>query len=270
MARWGSHDFFPCENTTYFRSIPSIPLVFYFDRPLDERGTAAAVAELRSFVKVGPAASAIRTCFGGVSYESAGLSARETANSYWMNFAHNLVQTRGSNAQFHAAFNVLGGGRYRHMFYMEPDTWPVRASWLEALHNESKWGGFWMRGTVMQYAPKFNVGIEPFRTQYQRHLNGNSIYRLDDVCFDKYRALSRNAYGNGAFDVAMTMYRLSTRRIRTFQVTAHRFQASNVVAGLGVTSFSEAELVARLPDTYLVHAKFLYVKHPRLNFMQYR
>lgn len=270
MSRWGSDQFFPCSNSSYFRSIPRIPLVFYFDRPLDEETTAAAVLELQSFLASNSTASAIRTCFGDVSYRSARLSARESTNSYWMDIVHNLVQTRGSNAQFHAAFQVLSGGRYRHMFYMEPDTWPVRANWLEAVHNESTWGGFWMRGTVMQYPPKFNIGVEPFRTQYQRHMNGNSIYKLDDPCFDKYRELTRNYYGNGAFDVAMTMYRLSMRRIRTFQAIAHRFQASNVIADLGVTWFSEAELVSSLPDTYLAHAKFMYVKHPGMNFMQYR
>lgn len=267
LARWADPRFAPCALD---EGKHNATLVFYFDRPLSEPATALAVAKVRNAVQNGPASAAVSRCFLGVRYESARLSARETRNSYAMDVVRNIVQTAGSNTQWEKAFQVLGGGTYRHMLYMEPDTWPIRSGWLGKVLQESTWGPFWMRGTSMRYAPKFNIGLEPFRSHYQRHLNGNAIYKLDDRCFSKYRELSRRQYGNGAFDVAMTHFRLGMARIMTFQEVAHRFQLTELMVDIGVTEVGEDELLRRFPGTYLVHGKYMHVKHPGINFMQYR
>lgn len=114
------------------------------------------------------------------------------------------------------------------------------------------------------------VGWEPYRTWYQGHLNGNAIYKAGDRCFRRYRELVRDEYGDAAFDVAMTYYRMSLKRIMVLKNVASRFQVTDVIAHLGVTRFDEDEVRRRFPTAYLVHGKFMHVKRPWLNFMQYR
>lgn len=122
----------------------------------------------------------------------------------------------------------------------------------------------------MRFTPRFNVGLEPFRSRYQRHLNGNGIYALGDPCFDRFRQLTRDAYGTAAFDVAMAQYRLAMRNVAVFQEVAHRFQATELIAHIGLANMGEQQLLERFPRAFLVHGKYMHVKHPGLNFMQYR
>lgn len=270
VSRWADERYEPCGVNETMST--TVTLVVYYDRSLDEEGTATAVRRAREVLEgEGDVGEVARRCFkGGVVYASAELGERETRNSYRMDVLRNLVQTGGSNRQFERVFEVLGGGRFRHFLYMEPDVWAVRRGWLARVVEEMGWGNFWMRGSVMRYTPRFNIGWEPFRSLYQRHLNGNAMYALDDGCFDRYRELVRGVYGEGAFDVAMSYYRMSLKRVETFQMVAHRFGVSEVITDLGVTKFTEEEVRRRFAGTYLVHGKFMHVKHAWLNLMRYR
>lgn len=44
---------------------------------------------------------------------------------------------------------------------------------------------------------------------------------------------------------------------------------TDIVADMGVGEFNVKEAIDRMPGTYLFHAKFMYVKYPGLNFLQY-
>lgn len=270
MSRWADERYEPCGMNETMST--KVTLVFYFDKSIDEGETAKATQKARDIAEgVGRIGEVVRRCFkGGVEYASAELGERETKNSYGMDIFRNLMQTGGSNRQFERVFQVLGGGRFRHFLYMEPDLWALRSAWLARVLEEMAWGDFWMRGSVMRYRPRFNVGWEPFRSSYQRHLNGNAIYALDDKCFARYRELVRGVYGDGAFDVAMSYYRMSLKRVETYQMIAHRFAVSEVMTDLGVARFTEEEVRERFAGTYLVHGKFMHVSHAWVNFMQYR
>ena len=124
----------------------------------------------------------------------------------------------------------------------------------------------------MRHVPRFNIGLEPYRSRYQRHINGNAIYALDDSCFARYRQMTRQTYGDGAFDVAMNLYLLGMNRIRIFQSVGHRFQQSRVIADVGVSMIDTDNTEGvreEFPGTFLIHGKASFVRYPLLNFMQY-
>lgn len=266
MSMWGTAEGLPCTNVDGSSSRPH--LLFYFDRPLDEDSVASAVREIRQFTAGNNALrAALQRCFANVSYTSASLSAADTLNSRKFDMLRNLASSRGSNNQFWNAFSAHAA--YRHMFYMEPDTWPLKPNWLSIVDSVSRDNGFWMRGTLMRYQPRFVVAPEPYRSAYTRHINGNAIYDLHDLCFAHYRELVRVAYGDAAFDVAMSLYRTPRYQYRLEHALAHRFAATNIIADMGVEQFSTSdEMRLKLPGTYLVHAKFNFVTERSFGVIQ--
>lgn len=261
IRRWADEQYMPCDSPS--SSLPA--LAFFFDRPLSEKHVSETVNNLRQLLNEPALDEVLHRCFSNVTYRSANLSAEETINSHWIDLVHNLVQTGGSNKQFEVAFSEFVA--FNHMFYMEPDTYPIRSNWLHAVQEETSYGDFWQRGPIMRYPTKFNIALEPFRSRYQRHINGNSIYRIGDSCFSAYRKLVRDEYGNGAFDVAMVYYRLDSSRLAVWQAVAHRFQVSTLVVGLSVHHFDN--LPDLFPTTYLVHGKADFVKKTMFGILQY-
>lgn len=267
MNMWGTAEGLPCTNLDAVGSRPH--LLFYFDRPLDEPIVVGAVGKIRQFTAENNALrTALQRCFANVSFSSASLSASDTQNSRRFDVLRNLASSRGSNNQFWNAFAVHAP--YRHMLYMEPDTWPLKPNWLPAVDSISRDHGFWMRGTLMRYQPRFVVAPEPYRSAYTRHINGNAIYDLQDPCFAHYRTLVHAAYGDAAFDVAMSLYRTPRYRYILEHSLAHRFAATNVIADMGIEGFANIEeMRLKLPGTYLAHAKFNFVTDRSFGIIQH-
>lgn len=265
MTQWVKRDLFPCKmsNDSLYANRPALSI--FFDRPLhDDPETRRAVSVVRQLLTKPEVAYALASCFSTVSITSANLTMWESRNTRWISPLTSLVSTGGSNAQFEAAFTVFGGKRYRHMFLMEPDTWPIRANWLDAINTESTWGDFWVRGSVMHYPPRFHIGWQPFRERYLRHLNGNAIYALDDPCYASARRLARETFGDDkAFDVAMEFYLLGLGRIMTYQAVAHRFQICRVVANTAVSPISLETARNSFEGTFLVHGKYDMIRRER-------
>lgn len=257
MGIWASPSGRPCSNAIPQAHRPH--LLFYFDRPLDEPSVSKASQKIMRFTQDNESLRhALHSCFANVSISSAGLTAAESRNSYRFDVLRNLASTRGSNNQFWASFQVHS--QFRHMFYMEPDSWPLRPDWLSRIDQLSRDPSIWMRGTMMRYQPRMVVALEPFRSAYTRHLNGNALYDLHDPCFARYRDLTRQSYGDAAFDVAMANFRMRRSQYRLEHALAHRFVATEVIADLGVERFTSiSELREKLPGTFIAHAKFNYV-----------
>lgn len=265
LDRWTELPYHPCPTN------PSVKphLTFFFDRPLSEEKTNTTAFYLRNLLDKPLLSQITHHCFASITISSANLTSKQTRNSYHIDPVHNLVQTQGSNLLFESAFTLFGTGQYRHMFWMEADAYPIRQGWLDAINRESTWGDFWVRGSSMQYNPKFNIAIEPYRSRYQRHINGNSLYALGDPCFDTFRRLTKQVYGYGAFDVAMTLYLMDMKRVKTFQALNFRFQYSRLLANIALWDIDVNQLPKLFPGTYLIHGKAKFVKYPGLNYMQY-
>ncbi|PXF45163.1 hypothetical protein BWQ96_05064 [Gracilariopsis chorda] len=264
LARWVSPSLAPCSHSHQ----PVAHLSFFLDRAMSDEPTARSARELRSMLQRPRLAAVLHRCFAHVSIAFANLSREQSTNSHSMDLVHNLVITGGSNNQFESAIHYYEK-RFSHMLLVEPDVYSIRAGWVEQALEEAKYGTFWQRGATMRYAPRFNIGFAPFRARYQRHINGNGLYRLSDRCFDHYRYLVRKRYGSAAYDVAMCQYRLSIENLAVYQATAHRFQVSPMIVAVGVTRVDEDDLRNQFEEALLVHGKAKYVPFPALNVMQY-
>lgn len=237
-------------------------LAIYFDRPEhDDAATRAASIALQDTLAEDALSRMLRTCFSQTLIMSANMSAGASRNTGRLGLRTSLWSTEGSNAQWESALQHFGEGeRFRHMWWMEPDTWPLRRGWLDAVVRESTWGDFWVRGSPMRYQPRMHVGWEPFRTRYLRHMNGNALYALNDQCFAAFRRVAATMFPGKAFDVAMMFALLDVRAIMRFQSVAFRFQYSRVVADASVARVDRDTALREYPGTYLVHGKNRFLK----------
>lgn len=242
----------PCEEHPLGIATNSLAdFYFYFDLPLDENDEIVeAVTMLERMVHEWPPST--RRCFGTIGFLSANMTPAESRNAYRHSLVTTQVSTRGTVTQFYRLMleNPLLENRYTHAFYMETDTRPVRAGWLEALRRHAD-PSVWMKGSIMRYPKPTVLGFEPYRSIYLYHINGNAIYRLGCPCFKAFLRAVMATYRDYAFDTSMAFYRLEMRRYALFQRIAHRFAFTDVVADWCDHAYSSSEL----GRTYLVHGK---------------
>lgn len=247
----------------------AIDLIFYFDRPLEHVAVAAAVAKLRAALQRAPEQP--RRCFRAFKFMSAEMSAEQSRNTYHHHWATLQPKTRGTVTQFYRLMLSSPDVEraYTHVFYMEPDARPIRAHWLDALHRlaHADATGFWMMGSMMRYPKPIVLGLEPYRSHYLHHINGNAIYRVGCPCFKAYLREVWREYGDYAFDTSIAFHRLDLRNYALLQRIAHRFVHTNVVADLGTFDYSawkagndgdKAHENAALAGTYIAHGKSMY------------
>lgn len=211
--------------------------------------------------------STINRCFDRVYVTYANMTKRDSRNSHVLNPVTNLISTRGSNLHFESAFKTFAN-TYSHMMLLEPDTYPVKASWLDAMLSET-YTEHWHIGARMIYSPRFNLGYMPYRDWYQRHINGNGVYKLNDACYSTFRKLVRDSYGDKAYDVSTAYYLQSWRNVRVMQSIGWRFGYSGVLVDVGVIGdLQDVENVGG-ENVVLVHGKARFVENAWINFMRY-
>ncbi len=82
----------------------------------------------------------------------------------------------GSSRMFNKVFDLLGERNVDYWFYMEPDTIPVRANWVEKIFHEAVCGNeFWIKGST------FRKGQEWFFKHIGDHFNGTSHLLVREV-----------------------------------------------------------------------------------------
>ena len=181
----------------------------------------------------------------------------------------------GPAVQFLLILNATHAAGYHAFFVHEPDVYPVRPYWMDALLSvlsvKEEW---WVRGSPF-YQKRTPWGFG------SSHINGNALFRSDARAFVTfvYSALSdarRGAKGGtmGAHDMVLWLRMQSALRLcdPTHRWLGTRFQYSSMIANAGdvpceqliheqdprrAVATSES-LMATLrqahPDAYLVHA----------------
>jgi len=87
-------------------------------------------------------------------------------------------------------------------------------------------------------------------------INGNAIYKLGDPCFEAFIKHVRAEYQYFAFDTSINYFRYSSRHVRMFQATAHKFMYTTVVVDYSSVPYDDATL-QELPGCFLVHGKYM-------------
>jgi hypothetical protein len=132
---------------------------------------------------------------------------------------------------------------YDYIFYMEPDTRPVRAQWLETLYREAAvHHPFWMRGAVANLE-----GADP-----SPHINGNALYRYNDPGFHGYICDARGAYAREPnFARSLHVHREKRALAELFPMFSH----ASFLRSLGAQQVDLDAFLRDNPRTVLVHGR---------------
>lgn len=148
-----------------------------------------------------------------------------------------------------------------YIFYMEPDTKPVRSDWLNAIEREIGFNDFWIRGCA--YLPGFDIkSINDTKgLKYVYHMNGNAIYNIGDgefirFYFESVKPFVNSLFDNYPFDLYLITYLLDERNWKTSMRVLHKFLYTQVIINTdGVFGFDSTmnDLHKLFPVAYFSH-----------------
>jgi hypothetical protein len=82
---------------------------------------------------------------------------------------------------------------------MEPDVLPIQRNWLHAIWQHTRTPEtFWQKGGLIRTKDFLSRGWGP-----DYHINGNSIYRVNDYCFINFLKRVQSKYPHKPFDMAI-------------------------------------------------------------------
>ena len=154
VSLWSWQTLFPpCSKTSTLSS--SINLMFYSNVPLTP-------AISRSILEL---SEPFRRCFGFISFADANINPQLDADEQFSEMFYKLWGPERHMFLDPKETNVL--------FFMETNTRPVRALWLEKIYLESKMPDFWIRGS----APQYPISSSETTLAEPMHINRNALYR---------------------------------------------------------------------------------------------
>merc|ERR1712139_637317 len=120
------------------------------------------------------------------------------------------------------------------MYWMEPDTLPVKVGWLEWLHKETQQmqaQGVWMRGSLQQHNMKMYGDLDRY------HVNGNALYSVGSKPFRTFLRHARRYVPTDvtAFDYAIYVWRSQAGaadkgHAYITQMVHHKFQETATIS----------------------------------------
>uniref|UniRef100_A0A6T6MI61 Uncharacterized protein n=1 Tax=Timspurckia oligopyrenoides TaxID=708627 RepID=A0A6T6MI61_9RHOD len=268
LEQWILSDVMPaCSNSSEsaFQQKHQPDLMIWFDLPLGHPKVSPSVVLLQNTIEESRQLkdAILSRCFGKILIDSANLTVQESRNSYWIDPIRSFPKTEGSNRQFFALIENSGlGFEYTHALIMEPDTFPVRPYWIDKVNEAANEGDFWIKGSVMRFEQVFSIAIEPYRSMYQYHINGNALYRLGDRCFESFLEDAKR-YGMcelWCYDTCINAYLHSLSNLNLYHTVAHRFIISDFIAHLGGHQFDLNTFRRQSPNTALIHGKSHFVQ----------
>ena len=141
------------------------------------------------------------------------------------------------------------------VFLMEPDTYPIRSSWLNAVQNNIGDGNFWMKGTVFRGAADLVVHQKPGAY----HLNGNSIYKISDENFINFYRETREFvvknFGDSlrGYDVDFYDYFFHKDFPSANRLIIYKFKYTDMVQNYYGTKYSKQSVSIQNIDTFFMH-----------------
>jgi hypothetical protein len=99
--------------------------------------------------------------------------------------------------------------------------------------------------------------FEPYRSNYQRHINGNSIYKLGDPCFNQFLDNVYSEYGYDAnLEHAATLRLCGRSRL-------HRAWAFPLASSVGVPAYIERGRAIPLKESPTQKQALCHLPQPR-------
>lgn len=234
--------YYPCEAGS--GTSQHVDLVFYYNQDWGRR--ADLISHLRALYDRSP----IKKCFRKVQFLMANLPPRSEEDRYPL----------GSSLMFFRAMELptLVDG-YRYMYWMEADQLPCKMGWLDRIyHTAINNPGFWMIGSIVRDGQAITTYYS-----FADHLNGNSLYRLDDPAFHTFLSRVQEEFVKNkgrflsAFDIAIYLVARHTLTFGEYAAIKHRFVYTDFVQNLYRTTVNTTKLCLANPYTFLVHGKYL-------------
>jgi hypothetical protein len=142
---------------------------------------------------------------------------------------------------------------YSYFFYMETDVLPIQQDWAEILWILTRdIFGYWQKGGMIRTRNFLERGWGP-----DLHINGNSLYKSGDICFQNFLKRVQSTFPHKPFDMGLRAFRLDDNRFVEQQRFMHKFVYSDFLQnhGDGYSSFSRKKVSKMSPNTYFVHSK---------------
>lgn len=151
----------------------------------------------------------------------------------------------------------------QYVFYMEPDCYPIRTNWLNALDASTRWPNapFWMKGSIYR---GYNKGVYATRhpPQYY-HINGNALYNVGDRQLKAWYIRHYRPYVQASsprkdrsFDTDFWRFLNDLDNVMVARQVMHKFVYTDLVINYWKSSYSLAKLRESFPHTYLVHGGY--------------
>ena len=148
------------------------------------------------------------------------------------------------------------------VFLMEPDTYPIRSSWLNAVQNNIGDGNFWVKGTIFRGPDNLIADQKPNRY----HLNGNSIYKISDENFINFYRKTREfvlknltpvkEFNLRGYDVDFYDYFFHKDFPSAHRSFVYKFTYTNMIQNYYGTKYSKQSVSIQNIDTYFIHGGF--------------
>jgi hypothetical protein len=137
---------------------------------------------------------------------------------------------------------------------MESDAIPIRKYWMDRIYEEIEYSSdFWVKGSIYRGPSK------PLEYCYSlcgcaEHMNGNSIYKLNDVNFNSFLKLAHSKinFDSWNYDTFIMNQIKLEENFPLFQEHAHQFVYTDVIQH-GKNDILVSEVLDKYPGTYLLH-----------------
>ena len=136
------------------------------------------------------------------------------------------------------------------VLYHEPDTFPLRAGWLEkvrsySFHDDSD---FWFLGSQQRHK-------EAIGGRIHGHMNGNSVVRVENECARQFLERVYQNYRFLPFDSSIMRYLVKQKNLREAQHLIRRMRYTDLIGNFANGHVTQQELLNQFPEMYLVHGK---------------
>ena len=186
----------------------------------------------------------------------------------------NTVHPTGPCQSFFQLLDDFAPPLASHVFLLEPNVIPIQSFWLDQLQrkvNENvNCSRFWMTGSISRCRRFYG----DLALRKDSHINGNSLYCLQDPRFQHYREAVKKfyppagpakirgcatglGYENG-FDHTMYQFLNEMRNFEIRQEWIHKFVYTTFIQNRCEDTYNATQLLLQDPDTFLVHGKFFF------------
>ena len=137
------------------------------------------------------------------------------------------------------------------VFYMEPDTYPIRSSWLNAVQNNIGDGNFWIKGAIFRGNSKIIINENSFYF----HINGNATYKISDENYIKFWQFVFKNYGDRSrgYDVSYYDYFFHKNFHSSNRSFLYKFKYTDMIQNLVSSKYSKQYVSIQHKNTYFVH-----------------